>query len=431
MKHIFKKNQLFSRTRSLSKKKISHIRKHVPPFQLVFNNYSSRTDITSKLWEKRFQFETDQLKNVEKKDVGSQAPSFLLEKTPQFSRIEITYPFSTDIVLRDQYLNFYGGLRFGKILEDLDACAGTVSHKHADDNNPVTRPLTIVTASVDRIDLLDKLYADRDLRMDGCLSYVGTSSMEVRIEVHSKDPISKNYEPLILASFTMVATYGGKSAPVNRLVPQTEQEKAMFKQGEANKNMRKQLKQSDLKIKPPTSEESAYIHSLFLEAKKSDVKTKDMATSCLQTVLLCHPQQKNTNNKIFGGYLMRKSYELAWANARTYCQDRTYFLSLDEVNFVKPVNLGDIVLLSSQVIYTEGHSLGVKVLAEVVKHGELGDTKYVTNTFHFTFTCPTSVVPRVFPNTYLEAITYLDGKRRYQIGLDIAKSLDSRLLRFY
>jgi hypothetical protein len=39
---------------------------------------------------------------------------------------EVVLPFSSDLALREQYINFYGNLRMGKILEDLDACAGTI-----------------------------------------------------------------------------------------------------------------------------------------------------------------------------------------------------------------------------------------------------------------------------------------------------------------
>ena len=39
--------------------------------------------------------------------------------------VEVLLPFSTDLALREQYINFYGNLRMGKIREDLDACAGT------------------------------------------------------------------------------------------------------------------------------------------------------------------------------------------------------------------------------------------------------------------------------------------------------------------
>jgi acyl-coenzyme A thioesterase 9 len=91
----------------------------------------------------------------------------------------VLLPFSKDESLRADYITYVGTIRVGRILEDLvgchgrligvtpfptlsrslpkDALAGTIAYKHCDDGNPSTRPLTIVTASVDRIDLLDKL----------------------------------------------------------------------------------------------------------------------------------------------------------------------------------------------------------------------------------------------------------------------------------
>ncbi len=101
---------------------------------------------------------------------------------------------------------------------------------HADDNNPNTRPLALVTASVERIDLLNKLFPDRDMRMtgrnsqiearyrgisllileSGCVAHVGRSSMEVRVELDAKDPATERFYPLVLATFTMVATFNGK-----------------------------------------------------------------------------------------------------------------------------------------------------------------------------------------------------------------------------
>jgi len=104
--------------------------------------------------------------------------------------------------------------------------------QHADDNNPKTRPLTIVTASVDRIDLLNKLVIDRDMRLRGCVSHVGSSSMEVRIDVEVMNPEAKVWDPLVLAGFTMVALCDGKPVPINRLVPETEDEKRLFTMGE-------------------------------------------------------------------------------------------------------------------------------------------------------------------------------------------------------
>lgn len=62
-------------------------------------------------------------------------------------------------------------------MEDLDALAGAIGYKHADDGKSDSAPITIVTASVDRIDLLKPLGV-ADIRLSGHVTYVGYSSME-------------------------------------------------------------------------------------------------------------------------------------------------------------------------------------------------------------------------------------------------------------
>ena len=57
----------------------------------------------------------------------------LLEKRPSESANAITYAFSTDEELRDTYRNPWGHVRAGRLLEDLDAIAGTVA---ADETTP-------------------------------------------------------------------------------------------------------------------------------------------------------------------------------------------------------------------------------------------------------------------------------------------------------
>lgn len=68
--------------------------------------------------------------------------------------------------VKEDYLNHYGGIRIGKILEDLDALAGSISYLHCSD----TRDVIIVTATVDRIDLLAPIPADKDLKISGHVS---------------------------------------------------------------------------------------------------------------------------------------------------------------------------------------------------------------------------------------------------------------------
>ena len=51
----------------------------------------------------------------------------LLTKTPSQSRMTVLYNFSSDFILREQYRDPWNEMRIGKLLEDLDALAGTIS----------------------------------------------------------------------------------------------------------------------------------------------------------------------------------------------------------------------------------------------------------------------------------------------------------------
>ena len=81
--------------------------------------------VTTALWEARTKIFERLL------DPPRDAPpqSELLTKTPSRSRTSILYNFSSDFVLREQYRDPWNEVRIGKLLEDLDALAGTISVK--------------------------------------------------------------------------------------------------------------------------------------------------------------------------------------------------------------------------------------------------------------------------------------------------------------
>jgi acyl-coenzyme A thioesterase 9 len=81
--------------------------------------------VTDALWEARSNIFERLL------DPPKDAPpqSELLTKTPSQSRTTILYGFSSDYILREQYRDPWNEVRIGKLLEDLDALAGTISVK--------------------------------------------------------------------------------------------------------------------------------------------------------------------------------------------------------------------------------------------------------------------------------------------------------------
>ncbi|KAF9353979.1 hypothetical protein BGX26_008257 [Mortierella sp. AD094] len=357
----------------------------------------------------------------------------LVLKTMQDSYTEIILPFKSDKTLLEEYINVGGTLRHGKIMEDLDALAGAISYKHADDGKPDSAPLTIVTASVDRIDLLKPLVVN-DIRLSGHVSYVGFSSMEIfmKMEEISADKPEQRGDTILVARFTMVArdALTNKAAQVNPMFLRNDAEKKLFQMGENQKARKRLATDASLTKQPPTQDERFLIHDLYLEYSEydnPDTKTKKpenvewMSDTKMSALHIMQPQDRNVHDKIFGGYLMRLAYELAFSNASVFISSRPTFLALDEISFRKPVSIGTFLALDSQVVYAEGgdsQSFQVMVKADVLDVKK--KTRETTNTFWFTFTNPIKGTPRIMPRTYAESMLYIEGQRRRRLGAQMA-----------
>nr|CAG8433584.1 14268_t:CDS:2 [Entrophospora candida] len=346
----------------------------------------------------------------------------LVPKTMSDSCVEKFLPLKSDAELLEDYISPYGGIRLGKIFENLDLLAGASAYKHCEIDKSNLAPFLIVTASVDRLDLLIKYLKINDLRLIGHVTYVGYSSMEVLIKMESlKDgvmqKIEKNpeyifnenqdkLETIMIARFTMVAKdpTTGQAARVNPLQLENENQKRLFQMGKARKI---ESAAKSLNKLPPTKDERLLIHDLYLEySKYADTKRKEkkpddimwMDETIMESVVLMQPQYRNLHGFIFG--------------------------ALDEISFRKPVPIGSVLSLSSQIVYSPGtphQSFQVAVIADVLDiEKEKRDT---TNIFHFTFTSYNIInVRRVIPNTYGDLMKFLEGKRRREIGLKL-KSL--------
>ena len=128
-------------------------------------------------------------------------PFELRKRRPSESRTTIVLPFSTDKQMRESYINLSNGLRIGLLLEDLDSLAGEIAYKHTDGLDP-RRPVTIVTASVDRIEMLNNILPYFDLRLDGKVTWTGRSSMEITINVDSF--VDGEWKTCLVSTFCMV-----------------------------------------------------------------------------------------------------------------------------------------------------------------------------------------------------------------------------------
>ncbi|XP_027769297.1 acyl-coenzyme A thioesterase 9, mitochondrial-like isoform X2 [Solanum pennellii] len=274
----------------------------------------------------------------------------------------------------------------------------SVCGQHCSSNDGTTRPLILVTASVDKMLLKKPIRVDTDLKIEGAVTWVGRSSMEIQLEVMQSSPeASSTSESLALtANFTFVArdSKTGKSAPINQISPKTETEKLLWEEAEERNKMRK-VKRGERK-KEIQGEEVNRLNELLAESRifcdmpaladRDSILIKD---TCLQNSLICQPQQRNIHGRIFGGFLMRRAFELAYATAYAFAGSAPCFVEVDHVDFLKPVDVGNFLRLKSCVLYTELENLSKPLInVEVVAHvmrPELRSSE-VSNNFYFTFT---------------------------------------------
>ncbi|KAM9712168.1 acyl-coenzyme A thioesterase 9, mitochondrial [Menidia menidia] len=350
-----------------------------------------------------------------------QAQSDLPPRSPRDSFQQVLLPLGSQPELREKYLTYHNTVRFGRILEDLDSLAVLISYSHT--FNPELRrsPLSIVTALVDKIDMRQHaIFPDCDIRFTGAVSWVGRTSIEAKM--HMSQSRGGSWAPVLDATFVMVARdpENKRAAFVNPLKAEGPEEERLLREGEANRSRRVELSTASLLKVAPTDEERKTVHSLFLNTLDTDTVSFSsrvlppnsvwMENAKLKGLEICHPQERNIFNRIFGGFLMRKAYELGWANACSYGGCRPSLVAVDDILFQKPVEIGSLLLLSSQVCFTRGKHIQVRVHSEV--YDPLTRRHNTTNVFHFTFASDRNV-PNVVPKTYGESMLYLDGQRHF------------------
>ncbi|WP_242510160.1 acyl-CoA thioesterase [Hymenobacter persicinus] len=143
------------------------------------------------------------------------------------------------------------------------------------------------------------------------------------------------------------------------------------------------------------------------------------------------PAYANFGGKIHGGILLSLMDKVAYAAASKHAGTYCVTVSVDGVNFLQPVEVGELVSLLASVNYVGRTSLlvGIKVIAEDVRSGSVKHT----NTCYFTMVAkdddgqPTPV-PGLALETpedtrrFVEAIKRREFKERYKQEFDNAVS---------
>lgn len=257
----------------------------------------------------------------------------------------------------------------------------------------------IVTASVDRIRLRKERTKtlETDQVLSGRVTFVGTSSMEIRMHCTG---VGED-EHWLEAFFTFVTLDPETKKPMNitPLLPQDEASKADFEAGAKRAAVKKERRKQE-KDAAAASNIQQHANELLQQARPlllnmPSLAARDsleMSKTLLQNAMIAQPQSQNLHNRIFGGFLMRRAFELAFSNAYVFGGARPVFQEVDEVSFAAPVDVGDLLVFNSRVLYTStnqaiehgGYPLVHLEVEAWVTVPEQADAK-LSNQFYFTF----------------------------------------------
>ena len=130
------------------------------------------------------------------------------------------------------HVNNMGNVFGGVVLSMVDRAAAVAAMRHAG--------RACVTVSIDRVDFKEPIYSGELVTCAARVNYVGTTSMEVGVEVMAEDLLSGERRRTNSCLLTFVAIgKTGRPAPVRPLELTSEEDRRRFREGERRREMRR------------------------------------------------------------------------------------------------------------------------------------------------------------------------------------------------
>ena len=133
------------------------------------------------------------------------------------------------------HINHYGRLFGGQLLKWIDELAGIVAIRHCG--------ATVTTAAIDNLQFQAPAYAGDMIVLQGRVTYVGHSSMEIRVDTY-RESLNGDREIINRAYIDMVSiNCKGKPIEVPELSIETEEQQQEYEAAKKRKQLRKQRRQ--------------------------------------------------------------------------------------------------------------------------------------------------------------------------------------------
>ncbi|XP_030370149.1 acyl-coenzyme A thioesterase 9, mitochondrial [Scaptodrosophila lebanonensis] len=358
-------------------------------------------------------------------------PESLPPRSMKDSFTTVILPLNSDEGIRERYINHLGRVRLGRVMEELDMFAVWLCHRHIkipDLPKDIPLPYTFVTLAVDKVEFwnAERLRANADIHLSGHISWTGRSSMEITIYV--RQTAHGEIWTITKALFLMVARNATNTgpAPVNSLKPANELEQCYWEEANKRQKQRRAIQAESVFNAPPFEYEQTLMYDLFrrttpintmeLNRRVLPPKCRWMADSYQTTMINPFPENRNAQNTIFGGYIMRNAVEISFITASIYVGGRPMLKCISDISFMNAVKVNSFLKMTAYVVYTAQNYMQIMTVAHI--YDSHSGEELTTNAFYLTYKAD-KIVDEVLPRSYQETLWYIHGRRKFLAALDL------------
>jgi len=346
---------------------------------------------------------------------------FFQENISMLSPLETSFTkilsLSSDEALRRRFMvldePIQANMRFGLLLEVLDKVAEEAALSYVNRFYPEAR---VVTAAIDNIVVRQVTDMSQDVHFKARINHVGRSSLEIGIRVEQPGNPLRH---IASCYFTMVARSGIGEGAVSIALPGLDYGIDIEQQRAENALQRRQdyKQQQALLGEPPSRDEFQMLTDLHTAQDEPGFNGLLAGKLTADAWERMYPEQENVPKKIFGGYLIRRAYELSSICSEQVAPNRIIAAAVNRINFFHPVRMGDTLHYTTRVVYTHGSFICVEANIERISRDKT--TKALSNSCLFTFVnvdddLQQQPVPQVYPTNYGEDARYLMAHRSCQ-----------------
>ena len=101
-----------------------------------------------------------------------------------------------------------------------------------------------------------------------------------------------------------------------------------------------------------------------MSSKKIQNNVKNISESKAEVIVRMFPSDANPAGNVFGGEILKHIDIVAGIVAQRHSQSNAVTVSMDSVNFLKPVYVGNVLKLNARINYVHNSSMEIEIKVE-------------------------------------------------------------------